>query len=218
MPTLGYAHLVYISCAPRDAEAVEFSRKEERAASALQHTLSEQLQENAIFVGGIGLKALLQFYFYTSDANLIQRVTTLCRAEPHLQVTCGHVAETHYATYYCLLFPDDAKLQSVENAAYIKSVQHRDGDVSLVRRVNLLMAFTTEQACDRFIEEVPHVGFTVGLRQSVGNATHPYRVMISGFSTLQLFDLNRCTTRAIRSALPFQGVLDHVEADFIEKH
>lgn len=218
LPTLAYSQLVFVSIAPHEPEATAFSRSEERRASALQHLFAEQLEDAAIFVGGIGMKDLLQFYFYTSDEALIHRVSAICRAETKLRISCGHVSEPHYATYYCLLFPDDAKLQSVENAAYIKSVQHRDGDLSLVRRVCLTMAFASEEACDAFMEEIPHLGFSAGGRESVGNATHPYRVKLNGFSTLLLPDLNHFTARAIRGALPYGGVLDHVTADFINRH
>ncbi len=218
LPTLAYSHLVFISVAPHDPDAEAFSRSEERRAAALQHVLAEQLEDSAIFVGGIGLKNLIQFYFYTADESLIHRVSGICRTEPKLRVSCGHVSEPHYATYYCLLFPDDAKLQSVENAAYIKSVQHRDGDLSLVRRVCLFMAFASEESCDAFISEIPHLGFKVGMRESIGNNTHPYRIELIGYSTLKLCDLNRFTARAIRGALPYGGVLDHLQADFINRH
>lgn len=218
LPTLAYSHLVFISVAPHDPNAEAFSRAEERRTSALQHTLAEQLEDSAIFVGGIGMKNLVQFYFYTADESLIHRVSAICRTESKLRVSCGHVSEPHYATYYCLLFPDDAKLQSVENAAYIKSVQHRDGDLSLVRRVTLTMAFASEEACDAFITDIPHLGFSAGMRESVGNNTHPYRIELNGYSTLKLADLNRYTARAIRGALPYGGVLDHITADFINRH
>ncbi|MBR0507382.1 MAG: DUF695 domain-containing protein [Clostridia bacterium] len=218
LPALAYSQLVFVSIAPREPDSPAFSRAEERRATMLQHILAEQLEDVAIFVGGIGMSDLIQFYFYTSDEALIHRVSAICRAENKLRVSCGHVPEPDYATYYCLLFPDDAKLQSVENAAYIKSVQHRDGDLNLVRRVRLTMAFDTEEACDDFLSEIPRLGFTAGKRESIGNNTHPYRVELNGFSTLVLADLNRFTTRAINGALPYGGVLDHLAADFINRH
>ena len=79
------------------------------------------------------------------------------------------------------------------------------------------MAFPSEEACDAFLPEIPRLGFTMGLRESVGNSTHPYRVVLNGFSSLKLADLNRCTARAIRGALPYGGVLDLVQADLIER-
>ena len=218
LPALAYSQLLFVSIAPRDPEAEEFSHAEERRTTALQHLLAEQLEDVAIFIGGIALKNLIQFYFYTADKTLIHRVSQICREENKLQITCGAVAEPKYTTYYCLLFPDDAKLQSVENAAYIKNVQHRDGDLTMVRRVYLNMAFPSEEACDAFMDEIKNLGFTPGIRESVGNSTHPYRVTLKGFSTLRLGDLNRCTARAIRGALPYGGVLDHITADFVDRH
>ena len=197
LPTLAYSQLVFVSIAPADPDAVAFKRAEERHANALQHRLAEQIEDAAIFVGGIGMKDLIQYYFYTSDDSLIHRVSAICRAESKLRVTCGHVIEPHYATYYRLLFPDD---------------------LNLVRRVHLTMAFVSEEACDAFVSEVPHLGFTIGSRESVGNTTHPYRIVLNGFSTLKLADLNRCTARAINGALPYGGVLDHLNAEFINRH
>ena len=217
LPTLGYTQLVFVSIAPREPDR-PFSRSEERRTTVLQHDLAEQIEDAAIFVGGIGMNDLIQFYFYTSDETLIHRVSAICRAETKLRVSCGHASEPDFATYYCLLFPDDAKLQSADNAAYIRSVQHRDGDLNLVRRVRLTMAFASEEACDAVIPEIPRLGFTAGTRESIGNTTHPYRIELNGFSSLRLDDLNRFTARAIRGALPYGGVLDHIAADFINRH
>ena len=61
LPSLAYTQLVFVSIAPRDPKASTFSRAEERRTTALQHTLAEQLEDVAIFIGGIGFKNLVQF-------------------------------------------------------------------------------------------------------------------------------------------------------------
>ena len=73
LPSLAYPHLVFVSVAPRNPKAETFSRAEEHRVTALQHTLAEQLEDVAIFIGGIGLKNVVQFYFYTAISSRFDR-------------------------------------------------------------------------------------------------------------------------------------------------
>ncbi len=218
LPTLAYSHLIYISCAPKKPAAAGFSRAEEKAVTTLTETLLRQMQENALYVGLVEAQALRQYYFYTSDPALINQASAICRAEQKLLITCGQVEEPHYATYYAFLFPDDAKLQSVENASFIREVARHGGDTELVRRITMMMAFPTFEGRESYLAELPGTGLVAGVTETVPHATHPYCVTVHGYSTLHLMDLNRCTARAIRSAVPFDGMLERLDADFIEKH
>lgn len=217
LPSLAYPYLITVVCEPLDSEAKTFTLREQRRVEELRRTLEELLKDHAVSVGAVSFSDLVRFYYYAADQTLMSNVITVCRNVTRLRVHCGCEQESRYTTYYRLLFPDDAKLQSIENAAYIESVREQDGDLTLVRRIRLNMAFPTEEACDAFLPTIPLAGFTMGKRKSVSHPTHPYRVELLGFSTLQLHDLNRCTTRAIHAALPFDGVLDDLEAEFIPR-
>lgn len=218
LPTLAYSHLVYISCAPRNPRAIDFSRQEERSLAALYDALQDVLQGNAIHVGLIEAEGFRQFYFYTDDPSLLNRASALCRAEPKLRTTYGQVEEPHYTTYYRFLFPDDAKLQSVENAEFIQDVSRHGGDLELVRRIEMLMAFPSFEGRESYIRMLPQLGLSEGVSQTIDHPTHPYQVVVHGYSTLRLPDLNRCTARAVRAAAPFDGILDTIDAEFIERH
>ena len=218
LPTLAYSHLIYIACAPRSPKAETFSRQEEKSLTELYHALQDELQGNAIHVGFLEAPALRQYYFYADDPSLLNRASALCRAETRLRTTYGQVEEPHYKTYDRFLVPDDAKLQSVENAEYVQNVTAHGGDIDCVRRIEMLMAFPTFEGRENFIHTLPRIGLAVGVSETIDHPTHPYRVSIHGFSTLRLPDLNRCTTRAIRSAVQFDGILDGLDAEFIERH
>ena len=132
-----------------------------------------------------------------------------------LAITCAHASELHFTTYYRFLYPDDAKLQSVENAAYIETMRKRGGDLEMVRRVNLTLCFLTAEDRGVFLREVPRLGFTPGGTFWDGEGTHPACCTVSGFTVLSLPKLNRFTARAISAAAPLEGMLTDVEAEFV---
>ena len=218
LPTLADSHLVYIACAPRDPEARGFNRAESRALGQLFDTLQRELEGEAIYVGAIETEALHQFYFYTANPALITRAAELCSTQPKLLTTYGEVHEPTYATYYRFLFPDDAKLQSVENAAHIRDVARHGGDLNLVRRITMMLVFPTFEGRETFIRQLPEIGLSVGVTETREHKTHPFCVTVYGYSTLHLMDLNRCTARAIRAAAPQDGILEEIDSEFIEKH
>ena len=218
LPTLAYPHLIYIACAPRSSAARSFSLVEEKRLSVLYHSLVDHLQEQAIYVGMVECAALRQYYFYSSDPKLLNQASTICRAETHLRTTYGQVEEPTYATYYKFLFPDDVKLQSVENEAFIDSVTKKGGDLNLVRRIGMKMAFPSFEARETYLAGLSDIGLSMGVSETEEHPTHPYIATVYGYSTLRLPDLNRCTARAIRSAAEQDGMLVDLSAEFIEKH
>ncbi len=218
LPVLSYTHLIFVSCAPKRPSSAAFHHTEVRHVNLLKQQLTEHLSARAIYVGSITLPALVQYYFYTADESLMQTVSDVVRDERDLAVSYGCASEPRFATYYRLLFPDDAKLQSVENVEYIKDVIKNGGDTTLVRRVTLRMGFLTPELRERFILDVPHAGFTVEETVTTDSATHPYCVDIRGYSTLIPAELNRYTARAIRIAVRYEGLLDSIYAAFIPRH
>lgn len=218
LPTLAYSHLIYVACAPKDAYAVTFSRSELRSQHELVKKLDASLQPDTIYVGMIETRNLRQYYYYAQTPSLLTDVTVLCRSQSKLRTTYGVVEEPNYTTYYRFLFPDDEKLQSVENEEFIKTVISKGGDIDLVRRISMRIAFPSFDGREAYITTLADHGLMLGVTETTEHATHPFCVTVYGYSTLHLLDLNRCTSRAIRSAAPFDGTLDLLDADFIDRH
>ena len=218
LPVLSYTHLIFVSCAPKKASSKAFRHTETRHVNALRDQLTEHLTAKAIYVGSITLPALIQYYFYTADESVMQTVSDVVRDVSELAVSYGCASEPRFVTYYRLLFPDDAKLQSVENAEFIKEVVKSGGDTTLVRRVTLRMEFLTQELRDKFIEDIPRAGFTVEECVDTESPTHPFGVDIRGYSTLIPAELNRYTARAIRVAARYEGMLENIYAAFIPRH
>lgn len=215
LPSLAYSKLVFVNCSPLRPNAEQFTRKEQRRIAALEKELRGILLDSAIFVGSITLPNVVQFYFYAQDNTLLEQVSVLSRAETKLTLRYGTVTEPRYSSYYRLLFPDDAKLQSVENALFIHDVHRKGVDLDAVRRVRLSLAFPSPEQRRAFFDAVPQGGFTVGGSYEREHPSHPCIAVVTGFCCLQLPALNRFTARAIRAAVPFEGMPIDIDAELV---
>ena len=217
LPILSYSQLIYVCVAPKNPLAKGFNGVEQYRFRSLRHRLIDELEGRAIHVGSVYTDTLRTLYFYAAEADVIQQASAICRDFGMLAITCAHASEPHFTTYYRFLYPDDVRLQSVENAAYIEAMHKRGSDLDTVRRVNLTMCFLTVEDRNAFLKEVPKLGFTPGGNFWDGESSHPACCTVSGFSTLQLPQLNRFTARAISAAAPLEGMLTDVEAEFVSR-
>lgn len=218
LPVLSYSQLVYVCVAPKDPMAKGFDRTEQRRFRQLRHRLIDETEGRAIHVGSVYTDTLRTLYFYAAEADTIHQASAICRDYGMLAITCAHASEPHFTTYYRFLYPDDARLQSVENAAYIEAMRKRGGDVDMVRRVVLTLSFITVEDRGAFLKEVPKLGFTPGGTVWDPESTHPAVCTVSGFTALHLPELNRFTARAISAAAPLEGMLTDMEAEFVRRY
>ena len=218
LPVLSYSQLVYVCVAPRDPLAKGFNRMEQYRFRQLRHRLIDELEGRAIHVGSVYADTLRTLYFYAAETDAIQLASAICREYGTLAITCAHASEPHCTTYYRFLYPDDVRLQSVENAAYIEAMRKRGGDTDTIRRVMLTLSFLTIEDRNAFLKEVSKLGFTPGGTSWDGESTHPACCTVSGFTSLSLQKLNRFTARAISAAAPMEGMLTDIEAEFVKRY
>ena len=218
LPVLSYSQLVYVCVAPKDPMAKGFGSVEQYRFRQLNQRLLDEMEGRAIPVGSVFTDTLRTLYFYAAEAETIQHASAICREFGSLAITCAHASEPHFTTYYRFLYPDDARLQSVENAAYIESMRKRGGDLNMVRRVTLTMSFLSAEDRSAFLREVPRLGFTPGSTFEQEGSIHPACCTISGFTNLELGKLNRFTARAISAAAPLEGMLTDIDAEFVRRY
>jgi len=217
LPVLSYSQLIYVCTAPKDPLAKGFNRVEQYRFRTLRHRLIDELEGRAIHVGSVYTDALRTLYFYAAETDTIQQASAICREYGMLAVSCAHASEPHFTTYYRFLYPDDARLQSLENAAYIESMRKKGSDLDMIRRVDLTLSFLTVEDRNAFLKEVPRLGFTPGGTAWEAESTHPASCIVSGFTALSLQKLNRFTTRAIDAAAPLDGMLTDIHAEFVKR-
>ena len=211
LPALGYQHLLYVCCAPRKPSAAAFTHTETVHAQQLPALLAERFASRIIHVGSVSADNLIQHYYYTAEPDLIAEFSALCRSDAKLPTTCGHMREPKFVTYYRFLFPDDAKLQSIENETFIKSLKLNPAALALVRRVNLVFSFLTVETRTLFLNQARDLGLLPLNTFMTSNKTHPFCATVTGFSSLLLPELNRYTARVICAAAPMDGMLADVK-------
>ena len=218
LPVLSYSQLVYVCVAPKDPMAKGFDRTEQRRFRQLRHRLIDETEGRAIHVGSVYTDTLRTLYFYAAEADAIHQASAICREYGMLAITCAHASEPHFTTYYRFLYPDDARLQSVENAVYIEAMRKKGGDIDSVRRVTLTMCFLSVEDRGAFLKELPRLGLAPGRTFWRKDSTHPACCTVNGFTALSLPQLNRFTARAIGAAAPLEGMLSDIEAEFVKRY
>lgn len=211
LPVLSYTQLIAVSAAPKSPQARRFTPGEQYIFSQLRRKLVDKLSGPAIFVGSVWMDALRCMYFYTSETAMIQEISALCREQKGLAVVCSHGWEPRFSTYYRFLYPDDKKLQSVENAVFIETQRRRGEELAPIRRLELTMAFMNPEDRSRFLQSAPRCGLTPGQSYLSKSATHPDCCKVYGYASLELDSLNRLTARAIDAAAPLDGLLRQVQ-------
>lgn len=211
LPVLSYTQLIVVSAAPKSPTAKKFSPAEQYAFSLLRRKLVDKLSGPAIFVGSVWMDALRCLYFYTSETSMIQEMSQLCREQKGLTVVCSHGWESRFSTYYRFLYPDDKKLQSVENAAFIEAQRRHGEELSPLRRMELTLSFMNPEDRSHFLQHAPLCGLTPGQSYLGKSATHPDCCKVYGYASLELDSLNKLTSRAIDAAAPLDGLLQQVQ-------
>lgn len=211
LPVLSYTQLIAVSAAPKSRQAKRFTPGEQYMFSQLRRKLVDRLSGPAIFVGSVWMDTLRCLYFYTSDTSMVQEVSLLCREQKGLSVVCSHSAEPRFSTYYRFLYPDDKKLQSVENAAFIEAQRRRGEELAPIRRLELTLSFMNPEDRAHFLQHARLCGLTPGQSYLGKSVTHPDCCKVYGYASLELDSLNRLTGRAIDAAAPLDGLLQQIQ-------
>ncbi len=209
--------LIHVTCLPVDPSQPEFSRRERARLETVAPRCMEILGQSGAYVGAIDIGPQRRLYFYVSDARLLVPIFDLCSNEKGLTLACAKADEPHRQTYYRLLMPDEAKKQSAANEAYIAELRQRGDDTAAYRRINLHLRFPTIFAASAFLREAKEAGFALGRDSYTPEQELPHETTVHAVSRLLWNDVTTLTTRAIRLAEPYGGVLNSVDSAFVER-
>ncbi len=212
-----FTTLLLVTCFTRVVGAGAFTAREKRELDDVCKDCVRTLGSQCAFVGWIEVGAQRRYYFYTSDARLLVPLMGVCADNPLLKIDCARVDEPNRQTYYRLLMPDNAKKQSVDNEAYIRSLRARGDDNAAFRRVNLHFYFPTQQDMQQFAAEAKQLGFAVGADDYIPEQSLPYYVSLHQVSPLNVQAITALTTKAIYASEQYGGVMEHFDSAFIPK-
>ncbi len=198
-PVAEYPVLLYCSTGSLAGNKV-FSGMELSRVNKLEKKLLKLLPD-ALYAGHIHMDALRQYYFYIrSKGDAHDQMEDLLLSEKRLSFHYGFVAEPDWVTYLELLAPDAAKYQTELNAQAIQQ-QLRAGDSpDKIRRLSLQMGFLTDNDSTLFKEKARQGGFAIGDVYFAPELDKPSVVTLHILSSLDKYEVDSITTRAIRIA------------------
>ncbi len=209
-----FTTLLHVTCMP-NKEKSNFRHSDYRQLEKVLADCCQLLGEKAVYVGSIEYPSQRRYYFYTADPRLFVPLLKYSEQNSHFQIFCDKATELNRQTYYRLLVPDTAQRQASNNLSYIESLASRGDDTKAPRRVNLHFYFPTGTNREAFSTAAKEIGFAIGKGDYVPERELPYYLSIHQISPLQITELTELTTKAIRAAEEYGGILEHFDSAFV---
>ncbi|MBR5949420.1 MAG: DUF695 domain-containing protein [Clostridia bacterium] len=206
-PMRSHPVLAFVSCAfPSDTEARITPAVLKKAVSFIKKSVKEL---NAVAAGYIETEHELQYYIYLPSTAEYERMKALSaeqKTADGLEFMVGGRSEPDWESYFTVLYPDEAKTQTIRNGEIIEEL-FKSGDSETPRRLNLLLAFPTEADCTAFAAKALDEGFATGEYKDVSDGELPCGVVVHRICAMKKWDVDAVTVHAIRIAEEHGGKL-----------
>lgn len=206
--------LLYMNCAAKAAGKALDAGLEKKAERVLKKCLKAL---SPLYAGFIRTEDAKQFYFYTSDGNALAHLETIAQKERGLYCRAGMQHEPEWQTYFKLLYPDAAKLQTERNRAHIALLKKHGDNLAATRRVRFHAFFPSEPIVKYFSDEALNLGFAVGQTEFASELDTPYGVVLHKIAALDKKELDRLTTSLIYLAERYEGMLRDLDCQIVPK-
>lgn len=195
--------LAFIGCRSKE-EGAELSAAELRRMDAFASKLRRRL--DAVFAGTIETSKIRQYYLYLPSKAEYDSLKQLAEKERGFSCMVGGKREEDWASYFRILYPDDAKYQTVLNSEIIE--QHYElGDSEAPRRLNLHLSFGGDPARQLFAEAARSEGFALGGDEDNDSLELPCGIVLHRICALKKRDIDAVTVRTVRLAEEHGGKL-----------
>jgi len=195
--------LLYLNCAAAEGKPLD-ARLEKRADGILKKCLKKL---DVLYAGFIRTGESKQFYFYAPGRASLNALKELIQKEKALLCRAGAQDEPAWQTYFELLYPDAAKLQTDENRRQLALLKKHGDNPAAPRRVRLHVYFPSESVVRFFAEAARQKGFAVGDFEHAPEYDTPYGIALHKVTSLEKSEIDAITTVAIRAAEGYGGVL-----------
>ena len=181
--------------------------REERHLAALFKKCQKAL--DALFIGSIHGGSRQVFFFYTADAEQGDMAKALAAGEKALECTAGLREDPAGDTYHKLLYPDAARLFTQQNRQQIDLLKKHGDILTPARRIAFHAFFPSEPLALRFMEAARQSGFAVGHSEFAPEQDLSYGISLLRISPLEKAAIDQLTTRIIRLAAQYEGILTY---------
>lgn len=158
-----------------------------------------------------------QYYFYVPGKEEYEQLRAIAEKEKKLICKAAGKREPEWTTYFKLLYPDEAKYQTVRNREIIAKYRQNGDNLEAARRINLHVFFRTEQMRLMYEEAARQAGYAIGTPQERSELELPYGATLHRISTLKKQDIDAVTIRAIRIAQRMEGRLAYWDCAIVPK-
>lgn len=158
-----------------------------------------------------------QYYFYVASKEQYETLRSIAEKEKKLACKVAGKREEDWTTYFKLLYPDEAKYQTVRNREVIAKYRENGDNTEAARRLNLHVFFRTEQHRLMYEEAARQAGYAIGTPQERSELELPYGATLHRISTLKTRDVDAVTIRAIRIAQKMDGRLAYWDCAIVPK-
>ena len=223
----GYPVLAYVGCLPLE-EGRALSPREKKAGTAFIRQCKKKL--SLLTAGYIETDSTLQLYLYLPAAEEYEALKQLAANEKGFTCRVGGRSEPQWESYFSVLYPDEAKLQTVRNGEIINEL-YKNGDSEEPRRLNLHMGFQTDEKRSAFSDAALKAGFALGesveraegmveptaaASESESDQT-PFRLDIHRICALKKWDVDAVIVQAVRLAEEFGGRLVYWDCPIVPR-
>lgn len=159
-----------------------------------------------------------QYYFYVPDKERYEILKVIADKEKKLICKVAGKSEPEWTTYFKLLYPDEAKYQTVRNGEIIAKYRENGDNPDAGRRINLHVYFRTEQQRLMYEEAARNAGFAIGAPDERSELELPYGATLHRISTMNKADIDAITVKAIRLAQEYNGRLAYWDCAIVPKN
>lgn len=160
----------------------------------------------ACLVACVNRGLTVTFFLYEGELGSLDSFISKFKIKKNLIMRYVTVGEMDYLTYKKELYPNKAKMQTINNAESLQFLRER-GDTLTPRRLNLHMAFPSEPACLQFAPEALNHGFAIGSHEDSGLPELAFGLVVHRVCELNKAAIDAMTTNIIELADTFGGSL-----------
>lgn len=213
-PDEGHPYLCYFCYQTHDEEKLTPADVKRIADIASKH--SKRIGVSP--AGFVQTGSIRQYYYYVTSKSEYDQFKAAAGKEKRFLCRVGGKREDDWATYFQLLYPNEVKYQTVKNREQIEKLRKTGDNNEASRRINLHVAFRTEDQRLQFEAAARQAGFAIGTAEFHSDFELPHGSVIHRISTLKKDDIDPLTVRTVRLAQKMDGRLLYWDCNIVPKN
>ena len=211
-PEEGRPYLCYFCCQTTDER-----RLQPADVKRIESIAAKSAKKVGAPAGFIQTGSMRQYYFYVASKDEYDILKASAAKEKKYLCRVGGKREEDWATYFHLLYPNEVKYQTVRNREQVEKLKKSGDNAEASRRINLHVAFRTEQQRLFFEEASRQAGYAIGSPEFHSDFELPHGSVLYRISTLKREDIDSVTVRVVELAQRMEGRLLYWDCNIVPR-